>query len=362
MTQFLKKLRGWLAKLAFWRKSAIDAALPSEAEPEADETPPRATVDDGAPESETPLAKLGVLARLKSLFTRRRRKVEVVADAEVVAEPDSVVAREPKQRNRASDASEEPEIPQPKLSFFARLRQSFMFRRKPVEAEAEPENVLEKSPQKKSRLTDEPAAVEISEPKPSFFARLKQRLSFRRKSAASEIEVDESDKTLVIDKAKLRSETTATADEAEAPQPSRLKRLLLRLRNKWVWIPTISLAAVGIISWVVVVMLHTTHEKERLQAELKAAKKMLEKKSVAAVAPPPLAAPAILAPAKPEKTIDPASQIIGHVPEPQAGEALGIDASDCVVKDTKTVAENLKNCILGFNQAIASAPAKTKKP
>ena len=365
MTQFLKKLRGWLAKLAFWRKSAIDAALPSEAEPEADETPPRATVDDVAPESETPVAKFGVLARLKSLFTFRRRKVEVVADAEVVAEPDSVVAREPKQRNRASDASEEPEIPQPKLSFFARLRQSFMFRRKPVEAEAEPENVLEKSPQKKSRLTDEPEEVEIPEPKPSFFALLKQWLSLRRKSAASEIEVDESDKTLVIDKAKLRSETTATADEAEAPQPSRLKLLLLRLRNKWVWIPTISLAAVGIISWVVVVMLHTTHEKERLQAELKAAKKMLEKKSVAAVAPPappPLAAPVILAPAKPEKKIDPAFQIIGHVPEPQAEETLGIDASDCVVKDKKSVAENLKSCITGFNQAIASAPEKTKKP
>ena len=241
-----------------------------------------------------------------------------------------------------------------------------MFRRKPVEAEAEPENVLEKSPQKKSRLTDEPEEVEIPEPKPSFIARLKRRFRLRRQPVASEIEADENDKTLVIDKPKLKSETSATEDAAEAQPPNRLKRLLFRLRNKWVWVPAFSLAAVGIISWVVVVMIHTTHEKERLQAELKAAKKMLEKKTVATIAPiqvaPAKPEPVKLESAKPEKKIDPAFQIIGHVPEPQAEEALGFDASDCVVKDKKSVAENLKTCITGFNQAIASAPEKTKKP
>ncbi|MBT9613472.1 MAG: hypothetical protein IV108_09440, partial [Burkholderiales bacterium] len=207
---------------------------------------------------------------------------------------------------------------------------------------------------------DEPEEPEVPEPKPSFFARLRRWISFRRKPAETEIESEANDKTLIIEKTRGRSEPAAAEGEAEAPPPSRLKRLLIRLRSKWVWIPALSLAGVGLVSWVVVVMMHTTHEKERLQAELKAAKKMLEKKSVATVmvpAPPPLSAPA-----QPEKKIDPAFQIVGHVPAPQPEEASGIDASDCVVKDRESVAENLKNCITSFNQAVASTPNKPKKP
>ena len=309
MTQLLKKLKQWLATLAVWRKRQADVALPSEAEPTQ-----RVTVDDAELASDTPVTKLGVLARLRNLFTLHRNPVEAVADTEVDIETDSGSAREATQRTRASDAPDEPEIRQPTLSVLARLKRS---------------------------------------------------LSFRRKPTAIDIEVGENDKTLVIDKSKARSETPTIENEAETPQPSRAKRLLLRLRNKWVWIPAISLASVGIASWVLVVMLHTTQEKERLQAELKAAKKMLEKKSVATVVPPAaqaLPAAAKIEPPKPEKKVDPAFQIIGHVPEPQAPETSDIDASDCVVKDKKSVAENLKNCITGFNQALARAPEKTKKP
>ena len=315
MTQFLTKLKQWPATLALWRKRPAVVALPSEAEPESEAEPtPRVALDDAELASDTPVAKLGVLARLKNLFTLHRKQVEAVADTEVDIETDSGLARETTQRTRASDSTAEPEITQPKPSVLARLKHSF---------------------------------------------------NFRRKTAAPDIEADENDKTLVVDKTKVRSETPTTEDEVATPQPSRSKRVLLRLRNKWVWIPAISLAGVGIVSWVLVVMLHTTHEKERLQAELKVAKKMLDKKTVAAVAPPapqPLPAVAKIEPAKPEKKIDPAFQIIGHVPEPQAPEASDMDASDCVVKDKKSVAENLKNCISSFNQAIASAPEKTKKP
>ncbi len=305
MTQFLKKLKVWLAKLAFRRKRAADAAPRPEAEPA-----PSAAVD--------------------------------------------VAERKPK-----TTATEEPEVPEPKPSILTRLKQGLTFRRKPVEAEAETdaEVVVERKP--RARASEEP---EVPAPKPGFLTRLKQWLSFRRKPAETDAETD--DKTLVIDKSKVRSETTAAEDEEAAPPPSRLKRLLIRLRNKWIWIPALSLAVVGLVSWVVVIMMHTTHEKERLQAELKAAKKMLEQKSVAAVkppAPPPLSIPTEPVPVKPEKKIDPAFAIVGHVPAPQPEES-GINTSDCVVKDKVSVAENLKNCITSFNDAVANSPNKPKKP
>lgn len=394
MTQFLKKLRVWLAKLAFWRKRV------AEAQPAA-EPAPAAAVDVAEPAPEQPAAKPGWLTRLKALFTFRRRKVEAVADTaeEAETEAPSVAKRKPK-----SKATEEPEVPEPKPSFFARLKQRLTFRRKPAtETEAEPdaEAVAERKP--RAKATEEPEVpepkpsffarlkgwltfrrkpieteaepdaeavaerkprgsaseeAEVPEPKPGFFARLKGWLSFRRKPAETEAEAD--DKTQVIEKAKVRSETTAAEGEEEAPQPGRLKRLLIRLRSKKVWIPALSLAVVGLVSWVVVVMLHATHEKERLQAELKAAKKMLEQKQVAAVvrpAPPP---PQPAVPAKPEKKIDPAFNIVGHIPAPRSEEESGVNASDCVVKDKASVSENLKNCIEGFNSAAGSSGKKSK--
>ena len=342
----------------------MDTAIPSP--PEAD-AQPRTAVDDAAPAAEAAVAKPRLMARLKSLFSRRRVEVGAVADAEVDAEPDHLMASKPKQKRRATDLAQQPEIREAPPSIFSRLSQYLRFRRKTVEAlvELETNDIGEGPPQKKSRARDDPEAAETPEPKLAFFARLKRRFRFRRHSVANEIEANENDKTLVIEKTKLKSAATEAEEEVEAPAPNRLKRLLLRLRNKWVWIPAVSLATVGIISWGVVVMLHTTHEKERLQAELKATKKMLEKKTVATVSPIP-AAPAKLDPAthepgKPEKKVDPAFQIIGHAPVKKMDE-LSIDASDCVVKDKKSVAENLKACITGFNQAMASAPEKTKNP
>ncbi|MEK6662965.1 MAG: hypothetical protein AABY73_03770 [Pseudomonadota bacterium] len=419
MTQFLKKLRVWLSKLAFWRKRPAEAAPQSEAEPEAEPKPKRrAAADNAESASEAPVVKPGVLARLKSLFTFRRRKIEATADTVDEAKPASDVAREPKKRTRAAETSEAPEIPQTppslftrlkrwisfrskavetaaepspedivekplkkktraldepeepeapesKPSFFARLKRWFSFRSKAVETTVEPspEDIVEKPLKKKTRATDEPEELEVPEPKPGVFARLKQSLSFRRKS--EETEADANDKTLIIDKAKVRSETVAAEGEEEAPPPSRLKRLLIRLRNKWIWIPAVSLAVVGLVSWVVVIMMHATQDKARLQAELITAKKMLEQKPVAAVkppAPPPLSIPTEPVPVKPEKKIDPAFAIVGHVPAPQPEEESGMNASDCVVKDKKSVAENLKNCIASFNDAVASTSQKPKKP
>ena len=361
MPQFLKKRQVWLAKLAFWRKRGVVEAAPQlEAEAEPKPTP-RAVVDDAETAAESPVAKPGVLARLKNLFTFRRPKVEAVADTEVEA-------REPKQRIRAADAPEAPEIPEPQPNFFARLKQSLSFRRKAVKAEVESDvedvvKVLPKNKTRASEKSDEPAAPENPAPKPGVFARLKQSLRLRRKPAETEADAD--DKTLVIEKAKVNSDAAAPEGEAEVPPPSRLKRLLVQLRSKRVWVPALSLAVVGLVSWVGVFMMHTTQDKAWLQAELKTAKKMLEQKQVAAVkapAPPPPSVPAEQVPAKPEPKNDPAFEIIGHVPAPKAEGASGISASDCVVKDKKSVSENLRSCISSFNEAVASTSQKPKMP
>lgn len=360
MTQFLQKLRGWLSKLAFWRKPTPLATAHPEAEAEAS----AATVaEDVEPTTEAPAAKLGLLARLKSLFTFRRRQAAAVADS---IEEDAVIEQTPRKANHATDEPEEPETPAPKLSFFTQLKQWLRLAPRPLatDAEADPdaENVAEQATSKENRATSEGEEADAEPTKLGFFARVKQWLRFRRKPLASDAEAEADDKTQVIDKAAARSEPSAEGEE-EAPPPSRVKQFLLRLCNKWVWIPAVSLAVVGLVSWVLVIVLHTTQEKERLQVELKAAKKMLEQKPVAAVAPPkPVAAPPPPEkPEKPEKKIDPAFQIVGHVPAAQPEEAAGIDAADCLVKDKESVSENLKNCIMSFNEAVASAPQKTKK-
>lgn len=336
MTQFLLKLKLWLAKLAFWRKRTVEA----DPKPELEATQ---AADVADPASEAPAAKPGWVTRLKEWLAFRRRKIKVV-----VTEIETGDAA-PAKSQAPSEAAPEPEDHAPKPSFLARLKQWLTFRRKPTVPEAE-------------TGADAPAAeaAHVPAPKPSFIARLKRMLSFRRKAVEVEVEADSDDKTLVIEKAKAGAGST-TSDVAEAaPPPGKLKQFLIRLRNKWVWIPALSLAVVGSLSWVLLLMMQATHEKARLQTELNAAKKMLEQKQAAAVArpaPPPKPAP----PAKPEKKIDPAFDIVGHIPEPQFEAGAGINAEDCIVKDKASVAENLKHCITSFNEAVADATNKPQK-
>lgn len=353
MTPILKILREWPAKLAFWRKRPADAAPESEAvsEPEA-ESPRAEAIDVVEPASDQPAGKPGWLARLKGVLTFRRRKLEAVTAAGDEVEINADPVADGKRRAKLSD---EPEVPEPKPGFLARLKQWLTFRRKKISSGIETD--VESIPEPDTRNVTSEQEAFIPEPKLGFLSRLKRMLSFRRKPA--EMETEAVDKTQRIEKTETRSDTTGENQE-EAPPPSRLKRLLLRLRRKWVWIPALSLTVVGIASWLGIIMMNTVHEKERLQAELKAAKKMLAKKAVTAVVAP--APPPVPTPAKPEKKTDPAFEIVGHIPVPQSEDNLEIGASDCIVKDKQSVSENLKHCITSFNEAIASVPATAKKP
>ncbi|MBT9613471.1 MAG: hypothetical protein IV108_09435, partial [Burkholderiales bacterium] len=222
MTQFLKKLRAWLAKLAFWRKRPDEAVPQSEAAPEAEaELKPRAAADAAEPTPETPVAKLGVLARLKRIFTFRRREIEATADTVEESKPATAEAREPKKRIRATETPEPevPEILETQPNLFTRLKQWLSFRSKAVETAAEPspEDAVEKPPKKKTRTRDEPEEPEVPEPKPSFFTRLKQWLSFRSKAVETEVEPDTEDVVEKPPKKKIRA--TDEPEEPEVPEP-----------------------------------------------------------------------------------------------------------------------------------------------
>ncbi len=260
----------------------------------------------------------------------------------------------------------------------------------PTQPADEPTEAINKAPNApESAIADvEPSAENEAEPSPatvlatpdteespaptlSFAARLKRIFNFRRKPLEAEIIVSADDTPQVSEQTDANAEASATAGETDTPPPSAMQRISAQLRNKWVWIPGLSLALVGIVSWIVIVMLHSANEKAHLQAELAAAKKMLAEKQATippAPAPPHVAAPSkhesVPEPAhgeKKEPKIDPAFNIVGQIPATQSENSPGVNTSDCLIKDKNSVSENLKHCINSFNQAVSGTPPR-KKP
>lgn len=247
----------------------------------------------------------------------------------------------------APDASHVPdaeesstEIPVPKPGLWARLKT--LFRRSPAQAEdaAAPET-LDAAPGEPSENTESDEATPPA--RPSLLARFK--LLFRRKAAPAEGE----------DAEPQASEAAPTEDEDEAPAP---RGLLQKLRSKWVWIPALALLLLGVIGTVAAVLVRSANETQRLQQELQAAKRKLQQQATpAAVAVAPPAAPAKPAP-PPEPKRDPAFDIVGVKPAPEAES--GLNAGDCVVSDREQVAANLKRCIDSFNAALSTSNKKSK--
>ncbi len=221
-----------------------------------------------------------------------------------------------------------------------------------------------------SRLIEKPTAEQLrrvddlSDAKPpsverSWLRRLKASLVLRRRSTGPEVDTGEQSRS--IEKrdqpAISRPQDGQEAEELPAEPPNRFKRFLVRLRNKWVWIPAAGFALLSLIVAVVVILAQSSHEREKLKAELQIAKKKLEQKASAPVVIAK-SAPAIRMPPTTEgkKSDSPAE----HVAATRA-ENPGIEAGDCVVKDKTSVVQNLKNCIEGFNSAMANSPEKTRK-
>ena len=250
------------------------------------------------------------------------------------------------------EPDEPPATPEPKPGWFTRLKQGW---RKPVATDLlDPgkTTVIEKPSREQlapTRDTEEAGEASEPTPKPSGLGRLKNLLSLRRRKDAPE---ETTDGQPVIEKP-----ADQNTEEEQPPQDKRFKRLLLRLRSKWVWIPATSITLLALITGVVMSMAQSAHEREKLKAELQTAKKKLEQKTAVFVAAAKIVLP-IQAAAPAAKKTDPAFEVVGHV---SAETNSGIDAGDCVVKDKDSVVQNLKNCIEGFNSAMANSPEKTRK-
>ena len=175
-----------------------------------------------------------------------------------------------------------------------------------------------------------------------MLARLKTTV--RRQTKPAVLEADES-----IPSAGLNRDTTAfSEDESDSDedtaQPGRIRRVLVTLSNKWVWIPGASAMLLVLIGAMALMLLQSAQEKQHLQAELLAMQKKLEQTGVAkdgtADAPAPVPADA------------PAFSAVGSA---VADRRPGIDAGDCQVSDQTSVAQNLKNCIDSFNRSMAGS-------
>lgn len=232
----------------------------------------------------------------------------------------------------ASDA------PAPKPGLWQRV--TALFRRK---REAAPETATEDTPEAVPTATDDEAS-EAPTPRPGLLARFKGL--FRRKAAPLEGEEESTE-----------AEAPDTVAEGEEGEPAP-RGLLHKLRSKWVWIPALVILLLALIGGVAALFIRSAHETQRLQQELQAAKRKLEQQAKApAPAPVVVAAPVAKPPEAPVKKPDPAFDIIGAKPAPEAES--GLNAGDCVVSDREQVAANLKRCIEAFN---ATASTSGKKP
>ena len=367
LTRFFSTLVAWLSQLAFWRRSRAAVPQPPESAAPASARESRSTKIERDEPPAAPEPTPGWFTRLKQRLRLRRKPV-----AKAALNPGKTTVIEKPSRERLARARDAEEVggdtPIPRLSWLVWLNTLLRLRRTPTaeaSLDADKVAVIEKpSRERFSTTVDTDAAGESSEPAPqsSRLGRLKNLLSLRRKKDVPEETAD--GRTSILEKpARLATsrgkDAAELSAEEEQPRSNRFKRLLLRLRSKWMWIPATSITLLALVAAVVMGMVQSAHEKEKLKAELQATKKKLQQKAAA----PPATVKIVLslqaeAETPPEKKGDPAFEIVGHA---KAETNSGIDTEDCVVKDKNSVVQNLKNCIEGFNNAMASSPEKTRK-
>ena len=223
-------------------------------------------------------------------------------------------------------------IPAPKAGWFARLMQVFRRQHKAAPEQTEATDVIEKT----------------STPKPSLMSRFRNK--FRRQSVP---EAPEETRDAVHHNGQKPARTMVSDNEntpEDTPKIGFFKRWLAKLCNKWVWIPCVGVLLLSLIGSVLWIVLHTTQEKEKLQAELRETKKQL-KKQVALVKKPSAL----------EIAPQPATDLAAATTTPSNSELnTATDSGDCLVTNKESVTKNLKNCIESFN-STASGTRHTDK-
>lgn len=252
-------------------------------------------------------------------------------------------------KSGAPAAEPESNVAVPAAGWFARLKQALPWRRKSAPPPLEPDQTLVVERPSREQLE---AAESDAEPAPklSWLARLKQK--FRRQPKLEALE--ESDEV-----SSMPSSARAQDEEAEeeAPKPARFKRLLALLSKKWVWIPSVSVAVLGLMGGVAFMLLNAAQEKAKLQAELQQAQKKIAQQA-AVVKQVAAAKPAAAIETSPEQTARSAPVMIGTA---NADTKSGVAVGDCLVTSKESVATSLKGCIESFNAKAGTRTAE-KRP
>ncbi len=340
MKRFTTKFGTWFAGLTFWRKPV--APIPDQADTPAPKMAKatRSLEPESSEAAETPTPKTPWFARLA--FWRK--------PVAPTPEPADTPALKTVRTSRLNEP-EPNEAPPAKLGWFTRMKQALRWRRKTAPEQAlDPDKTVIIARPSREQLE----AIEEIEVEPAFKLSLMTRLRniLRRKPTPEAVE--ETREQLDPD-ARKRARSTASEDEnaadqsnaEDAPKIGFFKRLLAKLRHKWVWIPSVSVLLLSLIGSVLYIVLHTAQEKEKLQAELQETKKQL-KKQVALVKTAPT--PAIINTAPTPKTDRP----VATIGQANAESKPGINSGDCLVTDIESVTKNLKNCIDSFNSARPS--------
>jgi hypothetical protein len=320
LNRFTKKL---VQRLAFWRKPA--APPPAEPETSVPETAANAQPTQTPQEAavDVPAASPGLLARLKQAWSRRPPPApEVPAELELEPEPAMSIEPPSQGRNDASDAPAD-DIAAPELSLLARIRNRFR-RHTAADTEAPSDQAASTEPPPRERTdASAVAADEVPVPKQSWLARLTRR--FRRQPELPSEDAEDADAST------SEAQRAETADEAAEGDEHAFS-------NKRVWIPAVSVVLLALMGTMAAMLLQSAQEKQKLQAELLATQKKLQKTVTSkAAAKRPTA----------RRNAD------GNVAT--ADDTVGADG-DCTVSDQESVIRNLKNCIDSFNQLQDTAP------
>ncbi len=222
--------------------------------------------------------------------------------------------------------------PAPKIGWFVRLLQALPWRRQSATEEPlDPDQcvIIERPSREQLEASEE---IE-DKPKRSLLARLSNR--FRRQSnqqlpenSNDQTETDEQDADIPV-------------DENDAPQSSWFKRLLAKLRNKWIWIPIVSSLFLALIGIIIVFALHSAQEKERLEKEVHQMQRQLEKQTT-------LAKPTAIAPQNQTMDMAPANTSQALATSKSSPQTT-TDSGDCLITNKESVASSLKDCIDQFN-------------
>ncbi|MBT9539412.1 hypothetical protein [Thiobacillus sp.] len=263
-----------------------------------------------------------------------RKPAATMAPAESDPAQRPADSRSPRHAEANAGASAEPAVAP--TGWFTRIKHTLhgWLRLPNTQTEAfEPAPAAEHSAPKRM----EPEASETVA-KPSVLARLKRLFHRKPVLALAEKEADRPPASSRPARTAGASNQAEPVAEEDAAPAGHFQRLGAALANKRVWIPTVGVALLAVMGSMVWLLLQSGQEKQQLQLELQAANKKLKQ------APPPKLA--AKAPA-PQPAIQSPSATTNSSPQP------GANGGECLISDPKNIAENLKNCIDGFN-AVAN--------